>query len=201
MSTGENIKNAVQVLYKTYESVDKMMEQCRAIAEESGYDLKSDKFLRWKSDSYSAGWLLNSFILVFQDRSSPECESGNHWREAPVYTMEICLGLPSEPDYLPELVLSKFEYNAIGEWGEGCSPAEHWGFHQPVHKEKASLFTARQEEDFVVHTPNSEKIADTYWGLKRVVSTAFPLIDITSDNLREKVFGTFARLSEEPDHD
>ena len=79
MSTGENIKNAVHVLYKTYASISKLMEQCRAEAEDNGDLLMSDKFLRWKSDSNSDGWLLNSMILVFQRRDDPDCESGNGW--------------------------------------------------------------------------------------------------------------------------
>lgn len=196
MSTGENIRNSIQVLYKTYESVSKMMEQCKAIAEDSGYIHMSDKFLRWKSDSNSDGWLLNSFILVFQRISDPECESGNHWRNAPVYTMEICLGIKSDPDRLPELLMSKFEYRNIGDWAEGCSPADHWGFHQPVHQGRAKQFSVRQEEDFSIYIPNSSKVSETYWDLERVVSVTSPLISVTSANLQDVVFGTFDRLME-----
>lgn len=200
MSTGENIKNAIQVLYKTYESVEKMMEQCRTISEDAGYVLMSDKFLRWRSDSNSGGWLVNSVILLFQHQSASECDSGNHWRNGPVYVVEICLGVKSEPERLPELLVSKFEYKNIEEWYEGCSPANHWVFHQPLHKEKAGSFTMQEVGAFTVYTPNSEKVSDSYWGMERAVSVAFPLIDITSDNLRDKVFGTFDRLSEESSH-
>ena len=173
-----------------------MMEQCKSIAEDSGYILMSDKFLRWKSDSNSDGWLLNSFILVFQRISDPECESGNHWRNAPVYTMEICLGIKSEPERLPELLMSKFEYRNIGDWSEGCSPADHWGFHQPVHQGKAKQFDVQQEEDFSIYIPNTSKVSEIYWDLEHVVSVSVPLINVTSTNLRDIVFGTFDRLME-----
>jgi len=196
MNTDENIRNSILVLYKTYESVSKLMEQCKTIAEENGYILSTDKFLRWKSDSYSDGWLLNSFILLFQKVSDQECESGNNWRNGPVYAIEIFLGSKVEPDALPQLLVSKFEYADMNEWSEGCSPANHWVFYQPVHKEKADLFSASSIKNISVIIPNSEKISENYWGIKKVLTVSFSLTSITSDNLRSCVFDTFNRLSE-----
>ena len=66
MNSSENISNAVQVLYKTYENVQKLMEYCKAIASENGYTCMINRFLRWKSDNSYDGWLLNDFILLFQ---------------------------------------------------------------------------------------------------------------------------------------
>ena len=37
MSTGENIRNAVQVLIETYRSTQKLLNHCRTLAEERGY--------------------------------------------------------------------------------------------------------------------------------------------------------------------
>lgn len=196
MSTGDNIRNAVHVLYKTYASISKLMEQCKAEAEGQGYILLSDKFLRWKSDSSSDGWLLNSMILVFQRREDPDCDSGNGWKDAPVYTMEVCLGLKDDPSYGPELVLSKFEYPSINDWHEGCSPADHWGFHQPIHPGKKFPFAVVEDGGFKVITPTSAKKAEGYWELRRAVSKGYPLVDVTSTNMIELVFGTFDRLTE-----
>jgi len=196
MSTGENIRNAVHVLYKTYASISKLMEQCRAEAEDNGYLLMSDKFLRWKSDSSSDGWLLNSMILVFQRRDDPDCDSGNGWKAAPVYTMEVCLALKDDPSYDPSLVLSKFEYTNINDWHEGCSPADHWGFHQPVHPGQKSPFVLTEDGSYHVSTPTSAKNAESYWDLNRAVSMSHPLIDVTSANMVEMVFGSFDKLAE-----
>lgn len=196
MSTGENIRNSLQVLYRTYENISKMMEQCKSIAEDNGYLLMTDKFLRWKSDSNSDGWLLNSFILLFQRSSDPECTSGNHWRNGPVYTMEICLGLKSDLEALPEVLLSKFEYRNIMGWSEGCSPAHHWAFHQPVHPERNKLFIMQQKGDFFASIPVNEKVSDTYWGLSQAIFSTVPLTDIKSSNLHDMIFGTFDKLAE-----
>lgn len=197
MNTGENIRNSILVLYKTYESVSKLMEQCKTIAEENGYIVSTDKFLRWKSDNHSDGWLLNSFILLFQKLSDQECDSENNWRDGPVYTLEIFLGSNAEPDTLPQLLVSKFEYADINQWTEGCSPKKHWIFYHPVHKE-AGLFSESEAKipNITVVLPNSEETSKKYWGIKRALTISFQLTDITSDNLTSSVFDTFNQLSE-----
>ena len=80
MSTGENIRNAVHVLQKTYENISKMMEHSRSVADEAGYAVVSEKFLRWRTDVEPTAWLINNFILLFQSKEDEECVSGNGWR-------------------------------------------------------------------------------------------------------------------------
>lgn len=66
MSLGENIKSAFEVVLKTYENVDKLLRYCDLIAEDYGYEVVTDKFLRYKSDSNYEGWFINSFIKLYQ---------------------------------------------------------------------------------------------------------------------------------------
>lgn len=49
---------------------------------------------------------------------------------------------------------------------------------------------------FVLSIPVNKNVPDTYWRLKRTVFKVFPLIDVTSSNLRDMVFGIFDRLAE-----
>lgn len=196
LTTGENIKNAVHVLRKTYESISKMMEQSKAIAEDAGYVVKSEKFMRWRSDADPAAWLINHFIVVFQNKQDEECAGGNHWRNGPVYAMEISLSEDGEDGGLPSLRLSRFDYHAIEKWPEGCSPADFWGFHQPADRSFTRQFT-RQEADGLLYTePTGEKAAAAYWGLKKVVTASHPLLDVNGANLRDVVFGTFDKLAD-----
>lgn len=195
MNSDENIKNALQVIYKTYDSVNKMMEQVKAISEEAGYQLKTDKFLRWKSDRDPAGWLLNDFILLFQKAEESERVFDNGWKNAPVYALEICLGVKDDPGFSPALLLSRFEYDSLEDWEEGCPVSDHWGFYQPVHKEYARYFGFERSGANLISIPKDNAASESYWGLKRVVTVTRPLIEITSANLREAVFGSFDRLS------
>lgn len=92
------------------------------------------------------------------------------------------------------LYLSKFEYNNINGWSEGCSPADHWGFYYPLRKEDYMNFEMKGK--YKVATPKDEKCAKAYWGLKKVTSKTIDLLEVTSDNLQEKIFGEFDKLAE-----
>ena len=195
MNLNENIANAVVVLQKTYESVNKMLEQCRAISESYGYILKSDKTLRWRSDTNTYGWLLNSLILVFQKNSDPDCSSGNGWKDGPVYAVQVFLGSAEEPDLPAQLYVSRFDYADINDgWtDERFSPADQWAFYHPTHK-VYSAFRFTDREGFVESEPVTEKYSQQYWGLKRAVWKTFPLSSVTADTLGDMVFVTFNEL-------
>ena len=193
MNTGENIKNAGLVLLKTYESIYKMMDQCRSNASDAGYEKVSDKFLRRRTDGDPSGCMLSSFILLFQKQTAEELTDG--WRNGPVFAAEINILDRDNPQRLPELRLSRFDYADLNGW-KGISPADHWGFHQPVDETFARDFIREEADWYVISKPRSEKVASAYWDLVQVVTATTPLVEVTSDNLNEKVFGAFDRLSE-----
>lgn len=194
MNSSENIKNALKVIFKTYENVEKLMEYSKTIAtEKTDYFSSVPKFLRRKSDNDTEAWLLNDFILLFQNKNSEECESRNSWRNGPIYVLEICLGEKGSNN-IPFLYISKFEYTNINEWSEGCSPANHWAFYYPLRNVDYMNFKVKGE--YKVATPKNEKSSKAYWGLEKVTSKAIDLMEITSDNLQEKVFGEFDKLAE-----
>lgn len=196
MDLNKNIANAVVVLQKTYESVNKMLEQCRAISERYGYILKSDKTLRWKSDTNTYGWLLNSLILVFQKNSDPDCPSGNGWKDGPLYAVQVFLGSAAEPDLPAQLYVSGFNYaDSIDSWKDGrLSPADQWGFYHPTHKVYSAIFRFTDRESFAESEPVAEKYNQQYWGLKKAVWKTFPLSEVTANTLGNMVFETFNKL-------
>lgn len=194
MNLDENIRNAVVVLRKTYESVNKMLEQCRAVSEDYGYILMSDKVLRWKSDANTDGWLVNSLILVFQKISDEDCASENGWKDGPIYAVEVFLGSVEEPDLSAQLHVSKFEYNDINTWtGDNLSPADHWAFFGPTH-DSHTEFHFTDCEDHFTSEPISEKYSRQYWGLVKTTWKAFPLSSVTAENMEQLIFETFDEL-------
>lgn len=194
MDLNENIANAVKVVLKTYESVNKMLEQCKAISENYGYILKLDRPLRWKSDAYTSGWLLNSLILVFQKNSDPDCSSGNGWKDGSLYAVQVFLGSAEEPDLLAQLYISRFDYANINDWkGESLSPADQWAFYHPTHK-VYSAFRFTDREGFAESEPVADKYSQKYWGLKKAIWKTFPLSEVTADTLGDMVFETFDEL-------
>lgn len=195
MNLNENIANAVVVLQKTYESVNKMLEQYRAISESYGYILKSDKTLRWRSDVSTDGWLLNSLILVFQKNSDPDCLNNSGWKDGPVYTVQVFLGSAEESDLPAQLYVCRFDYANINDgWtDERLSPADHWAFYHPTHK-VYSGFRFTDKAGVFESEPITEKYSQQYWGLKRAVWKTFPLSSVTAENMGQLVFQTFDEL-------
>ncbi len=194
MNSGENIKNALKVIYKTYENVEKLMEYTKTIAAEKTHYISSvPKFLRRKSDNDTEAWLLNDFILLFQNSKSEDCESGNGWKNDSVFVFEICLGEKGSEN-MPLVFISRFDYFKINEWSEGCSPANHWAFYYPLRNEDYMDFDIKG--GYKIATPRNDKSSKTYWGLKKIISKSISLLDITADNLQDKVFGEFDRLAE-----
>lgn len=190
MSSAENIRDAFMVVHKTYENVKKLMDYCRTIADGKGqYAMAVDKFLRYKSDNDYAGWYIQDFILLFQRKSDAKLK--NKWRMGPVYAMEIELR-SDDPEKVPTIYLSKFEYADIGSWDKGCSPTNHWVFYWPLrHRGNMNIET---NEGITKAIPKTKDMERTYWGLEKVSYISMPLTDITADNAVEKIFGSFDML-------
>lgn len=190
MNLGENIHNAVVVISKTYENIDKLINYCRNICEkETNYTNSVSKFLRYKSDNDYGGWMIDNFILLFQNKTDRKLK--NEWRNGPVFTMEINLA----DEDVPKVFLSKFEYENINSWDQGCSPANHWAFYWPLRREETMDY--EEFSDYTVGKPKpsmEEKVAKDYWGLKRVVYMDKPLTEITSENIKKLIFESFDKL-------
>lgn len=175
--TGENILNAVRVITKTHENVDKLLNHCKNLSKKDGskYELLTEKFLRWKSDSNFYGWMLTSFILLFKRKDDDN---------QTIYGIEINL------DEV-ELNAVKYVYNAAVDFERYISPADHWRYYYPVQDEVGD-FTQIENEIYIESKP---KDAENKYSLNRVVFKTFPLIEITADNVKEKIFDTFDKLS------
>ena len=175
--TGENILNAVRVITKTHENVNKLLSCCKNLSKQDGsnYELLTEKFLRWKSDSNFYGWMLTSFILLFKRKDDDN---------QTIYGIEINL------DEV-ELNVVKYVYNDVVDFERYISPASHWIYYYPIHND-TNEFTQIENENYIESKPND---AENRYGLNRVVFKTFPLVEIMADNVNEKVFDTFDKLA------
>lgn len=196
MSTGENIRNAVQVLIETYRSAQKLLNHCRALAEERGYLAVSDKFLRWRSDPDPAGWLISSVLLPFQWSGDPPCPSGNGYLDGPTYAVEVFLGSDweHERDLLPQLYIARYDFDRVNDWSSArWSPADYWILHHPLHGVPDIPLSTLG--DYQCSVPDSPKTSERYSGLTRALFRAFPLMTVTAETLKPMVFDTFDELA------
>lgn len=198
MEIGKNISNAFKVVGETHKSVDKLLKYCSAITNSQGnYGLLTPKFLRWKSDQHHGGWNINSFILLFY-RNDTENEDGEGF-DSDVYVMEINLydenkKIEGEISDQPYINLSRFIYKNRNITFEGCSPTNHWRFYWPL-RNKDIIFKNIGNQDVYygeLKEHDYEDLGDKkYWGLRKILIKTIPLVDVTGDNVDDRIFGTF----------
>lgn len=171
-----NIANAFKVVQKTYENIDKFLTDLDNAADKEDYFPLSPRFLRWRSDQSPAGWLIGSFIKVYQRKVDADQKNKTGLKDGPVYAVEVDL----TGEAAPVIYLSKFEYDfQEHEWSRQIAVSEHWGFYYPVRQTSEDFRFANRGE-YKISTPKSPKVVDTYWGLQQVVFTTLELVDIDS---------------------
>jgi len=191
MSLGENIFNAFDIVTKTYENVNKLMDFCRAAcSEKREFVIASPKFLRYKSDADISGWYIFSFILLFQNAKDQPLE--NNWRNGPVYVLEIGLYNPGVFDP-PRVNIAKYEYADISSWSEGCSTASRWMFFKPLYENLLEF--KRECSEYTGQVVDTDSLDDKwYGGLRKVTGFKVPLTDITGENAYKIIFDGFRSL-------
>lgn len=190
MNLGENIHNAFEVVNKTHENVNNLIEFCKLMVnEKKEFDLMSPKFLRYKSDSDYWGWNTTQMFLLFQDMQDEMLENG--WRDGPVYVLEILLYDTYEcfETIEPRLEIAKFEYEDIKNLPTGVSPASYYCFTHPLYDLD---YDELEEGTLVADMP--EEFTQRYWGVNRVVCKVELLVDVNNENAYDKIFGAFKYL-------
>jgi hypothetical protein len=191
MSSGKNIAAAFTVVRKTHESIYNLFSYLQSETVKRGeFEMMHplNKFLRWNSDGDCRTWAYDDFMLLFQNKNDAVLE--NDWRDGPLYVFEINLRNYDEP----QVTVSRFDYENMGEWYQGSSPSHHGGYYDPLYKEGVVNFDV-DNETFFSGTAVPDK-ANQYWGLKRVKGYYIPLTHLTAENAYEKVIGGFKSLAE-----
>lgn len=190
MNLGENIHNAFEVVNKTHENVNNLIEFCKLMVnEKKEFDLMSPKFLRYKSDSDYWGWNTTQMFLLFQDMQDEMLENG--WRDGPIYVLEILLYDTYEcfETIEPRLELAKFEYEDIESFLPGVSIGDYYAFKHPLYD-----LDYEELEDGILVADMPEEFTQRYWGVKRVVCKVELLVDVNNENAYDKIFGVFKYL-------
>jgi hypothetical protein len=189
---GKNIVNAFKVVYETYANVQKLMSYLKSQAEErKEYVCCSDRFLRWRSDGDSSGWLYGSITNVFQNAQDDELE--NTWRDGPLYVYELNFG-----DYDEAMVnIVRFDYEGIENWnGSSLSPGDHWIFWWPLYDPKGNIMDHEQNGNEYRGSVKSDEMSKRYRGIKSMKGFSVPLVEITAENACDTIFGGFSRLAD-----
>ena len=200
-TNGQNIATAVKVLYKTYEHLNRMFSEMDRIAMEEGFVSLTPKFLRWKSDAWTNGWLLSNFIKLYQRSSDPVFGTGHssqviqeaELRDGAVYGIEVDLDDVDEFSY-PVLTVFKNEYD-FSEWNRMPQVSDHSIFYYPIHDNDCFSYTCDEDKDNLWHAVANEKGKKKYWGIQQAHQLQIPLTSITNiETIRIEIFERFRNL-------
>ncbi|MDR0622619.1 MAG: hypothetical protein LBJ61_12220 [Deltaproteobacteria bacterium] len=207
MNSGKNITTAFEVITKTYDSAKKLFDF---------FEIESDKadfirlpigagkgFLRTPIKSYDPQyWLYREFCLIFQKKSNPFVNKiyksgGLYVLILTLYSTEAITGYSDQP----VVNIARFDIEEAilrDDWTDNISKPDWWFFFRPFWDSAGGNIkwshniegTNRYEGKF------TGKVSfDNWWGLTRIRGLTFPLVDLTNDNVEEKIFGGFNLLS------
>ncbi|PET30575.1 hypothetical protein CN518_20350 [Bacillus anthracis] len=129
---GQNITLATNILQKTYENLNLLFIEMDRVGEEEGFMSLTPKFLRWKSESNTNGWLTSNFIKLYQLQENSSVPHLSDLRTGDIYCVEVSLNNGSE-DY-PEITLARFTYD-YDFWTSTPyekSRKKYWGIQQGI---------------------------------------------------------------------
>ena len=180
-SIDENIRNAMKVVRKTHENVQKLMTCCKNLSKQndSGYrELLADKdYLRHLSRDEYLSWAIGSFILLFA-----KADVGDDT----IYGVEIDLDAA-------KVKAIKYVYDGAIDIEKTVSPGDHWKYAHPLRDDRKFEFCAAGA--FIKSVPKSADINKKYLSLQFALFAEFPLSEIKFSNVKEKIFGTFDKLA------
>src|SRR5436309_1995370 len=88
-NTAMNVKNAFAVVVETYRNLHKFFSELDSVGSEEGFISLTPNFLRWRTDRDLEGWLIRSFVKLFQQKDHQLHAAVDDLRDGPVYGVEI----------------------------------------------------------------------------------------------------------------
>lgn len=195
MNLGKNIGNAFLVVFETLQSVEKLINKCKAELDEEKYYMPIENFLRWNSDKHWSGWVYWSFILLFQRRKDGNVGKNGYINGA-FYAVEI--NLDAEEYDEPQLIVAKFEFENVSGWlDKSSSPitkSDHGYFYSAIHEQ--GIYEKKDVKNEVVKIATVEGCEEQgFWGFRKLYYRAYRLVDVSQSNYKEMIFGTIEELS------
>ena len=183
----KTIAQAFDIAVETHENIGKLIKRCKSMCKESGYEhwKKKGDFLHWFESAEPRSWSTWLIMLFFKRKIDVTKNS--------VYVMEINL-------YYPRITVSrfiypyKFDYDEVLNRNLGSSLALYDIYNWPVNNVDDKYFLEKINGLTKITMPNDSKY--NKFNASHVWFTEFPLSEINSNNVKEKIFGTFDKLAE-----
>jgi hypothetical protein len=202
---GEKIFNAFDVVRDTYSSVEKLSGSIIKYTKENKdnkYTCITDFFLREDTKNKLINWAYSIFTMVFEKDSEPESlyvlmidlfpkysvYGGEEYKEPVIsimkYTYRNTDGIPD--CHFKDELLKQSAYSAIG------NPVMEMDEKIVEYTENAS---SEGKAYTLTVTKDGEEHSDENWlGLRTIKAIDYPLVEITGENIYDRIFRVFDKL-------
>lgn len=185
---GESIIQATRLLRETYKNLNILFQELDRVGEEEGYVTITPRFMRYKSDTDTTGWLTTNFIKLYV-KSEKIPESIEDIRDLAWYGVMVDL-TDDDNDEMPLVSVIHYQFDRF-HWNRLPVVSDHWIFWSPFYDGEYIINRENNKWDI----DSNGKAKKKHSGFEKLVATDVPLFDLTSpDDLREKVFREFEKL-------
>jgi hypothetical protein len=158
-------------------------------AKEAGFVSLTPKFLRWKSDNESDGWLINDFIKLYQREGDTSPAEESNQDIGSIYGVEINF----EEEY-PKIWLIRYTFD-FSLWGRIPAISDHRTFYYPLGE--SSWFNVKEQNALRTGTPVDDSVKKRFWGIQKAIGKSIPLVQVTSrESIRTLIFDALLSLPE-----
>lgn len=187
-SKGESIIQATNLLKETYENLSILFQELDRVGEEEGYMTITPRFMRYKSDSDTTGWLTTNFIKLYV-KSATVPSSIEDIRDLSWYGVMVDLTDDDEEE-VPMLSIIRYQFDQ-SYWNRLPAVSDHWTFWSPFYD--GPFDTVYKNHEWNISSKGEAK--KKYSGFEKLKAIDIPLFDVKSpEDVRFKVFEGFKRL-------
>lgn len=185
---GGSIIQATRLLKETYKNLNILFQELDRVGEEEGYVTINPRYMRYKSDTDTTGWLITNFIKLYV-KSEKVPESIEDIRDLPWYGVMVDLTDDDEND-IPLVSVIRYQFDQ-SHWHRLPVVSDHWTFWSPFYGGDYNIY----REDNAWEIDSNGKAKKKHNGFEKLVARDVPLFDLRSpEDIREKVFKEFEKL-------
>lgn len=181
----KNIKNAFEVVDKTFDNIFKLYVSIDDELMKDGYTSITPKFLRSRSDVNPESINIKDLIKLYQNKNDKIQKKNDELKEGPIFSIETSI----LDDFVeqPTIIISKYIYDFIRpdhQWETSPKVSDWWGFYDPI-REKEYLKDKVKNFEYIEIPRN---VQERYWHLQKIYFKKIPLVEVKDvDDIKIKI--------------
>lgn len=186
---GESIIQATKLLRETYKNLNILFQELDRVGEEEGYATITPRYMRYKSDTDTTGWLTTNFIKLYV-KSEKVPESIEDIRDSAWYGVMIDL-TDDDHQEIPVVSVIRYEFDQ-SYWKRLPVVSDHWTFWSPFNEGEYAI--GGDDRRWTIDSNGKGK--KKHSGFEKLIATDVPLFDLKNpEDVRLKIFYEFEKLN------